>query len=61
MSTILWVSARVSNRRSWNGEVRSREEGFHSCLKTTVKPRGRASGGGRRKERNGGIKKRHEA
>jgi len=43
--------------------LRSREEGVHSRLKTTVRAQaeGRASGGGRRKERNGGIKKRHEA
>jgi hypothetical protein len=37
MSTILQVSARVSNRRGRNGESRSREEGFHSRLKTTVR------------------------
>jgi hypothetical protein len=37
MSTILRVSARVSNRRGRNGELRSREEGFHSRLKTTVR------------------------
>src|SRR5882762_6690033 len=43
MSTILRVSARVSNRRGRNGELRSREEGFHSRLKTTV--RAQAEGG----------------
>jgi len=41
MSTILRVSARVSNRRGRDGELRSRKERIHSRLITTVRAQAR--------------------